>query len=172
MYSTIQPLQAVVQVAKTVAAAVSPPTLPTTETKSVQATAIGFIDNIKSETLKQTVATQKQLNDFNERCEQVITNIKALNQDSYQIIDLLILQLMAVAEYTIYGTKLGEYRQQTVFEQVQKFFNNTLTTNEKVLILQLIEQIFKGNKKQLLNIFEDMFSIANGCGLFNSCTAF
>ncbi|CAL6084896.1 Conserved_hypothetical protein [Hexamita inflata] len=168
MYSTIQPLQAVVQVAKTVAAAVSPPT----ETKSVQATAIGFIDNIKSETLKQTVATQKQLNDFNERCEQVITNIKTLNQDSYQIIDLLILQLMAVAEYTIQGTKLGEYRQQTVFEQVQKFFNNTLTTNEKVLILQLIEQIFKGNKKQLLNIFEDMFSIANGCGLFNSCTAF
>ncbi|CAL6072930.1 Conserved_hypothetical protein [Hexamita inflata] len=168
MYSTIQPLQAVVQVAKTVAAVAS----PTTETKSVQATAIGFIDNIKSETLKQTVATQKQLNDFNERCEQVITNIKTLNQDSYQIIDLLILQLMAVAEYTIQGTKLGEYRQQTVFEQVQKFFNNTLTTNEKVLILQLIEQIFKGNKKQLLNIFEDMFSIANGCGLFNSCTAF
>ncbi|CAL6106377.1 Conserved_hypothetical protein [Hexamita inflata] len=172
MYSTIQPLQATIQVAKTIASVVSPPTLPTTETKSVQATAIGFIDNIKSETLKQTVATQKQLNDFNERCEQVITNIKALNQDSFQIIDLLILQLMAVAEYTIQGTKLGEYRQQTVFEQVQKFFNNTLTTNEKVLVLQLIEQIFKGNQKQLLSIFEDMFSIANGCGLFNSCTAF
>ncbi|CAL5977468.1 Conserved_hypothetical protein [Hexamita inflata] len=148
------------------------PTLPTASTKSIQTNVIGFIDNIKSETLKQTVATQKQLNDFNERCEQVITNIKALNQDSYQIIDLLILQLMAVAEYTIQGVKLGDYRQQTVFEQIQKFFNNTLTTNEKVLVLQLIEQIFKGNKKHLLDIFEDMFSIANGCGLFSSCTAF
>ncbi|CAL6028353.1 Conserved_hypothetical protein [Hexamita inflata] len=79
---------------------------------------------------------------------------------------------MAVAEYTIQGVKLGDYRQQTVFEQIQKFFNNTLTTNEKVLVLQLIEQIFKGNKKQLLDIFEDMFSIANSCGLFSSCTAF
>ncbi|CAL6018612.1 Conserved_hypothetical protein [Hexamita inflata] len=148
------------------------PTLPIASTKSIQTNVIGFIDNIKQETLKQTVATQKQLNDFNERCEQVITNIKALNQDSYQIIDLLILQLMAVAEYTIQGTKLGDYRQQTVFEQIQKFFNNTLTTNEKVLVLQLIEQIFKGNKKQLLDIFEDMFSIANSCGLFSSCTAF
>ncbi|CAL6006344.1 Hypothetical_protein [Hexamita inflata] len=119
MYSTIQPLQAVVQVAKTVAAAVSPPTLPTTETKSVQATAIGFIDNIKSETLKQTVATQKQLNDFNERCEQVITNIKALNQDSYQIIDLLILQLMAVAEYTIYCGRQANFD----FKKYQLFQN-------------------------------------------------
>ncbi|CAL6006053.1 Conserved_hypothetical protein [Hexamita inflata] len=80
---------------------------------------------------------------------------------------------MAVAEYTIQGTKLGAYRQQIVFEKVQQFFKQTpLTTNEKVLALQLIEQIFKGNKKQLLEVFEEMFSISNGCGLFKSCSAF
>ncbi|CAL6048020.1 Conserved_hypothetical protein [Hexamita inflata] len=170
MYSTITRIAT--QAIPTIIASKVESKVEEVQSKSIQTNVIGFIDNIKQETLKQTVATQKQLNDFNERCEQVITNIKALNQDSYQIIDLLILQLMAVAEYTIQGTKLGEYRQQTVFEQIQKFFNNTLTTNEKVLVLQLIEQIFKGNKKQLLDIFEDMFSIANGCGLFSSCTAF
>ncbi|CAL6111219.1 Conserved_hypothetical protein [Hexamita inflata] len=171
MYSTIASLPSIVSTVSNVVQNVvqKPPVIKT----DVATQAIGFIDNIKQETLKQTVATQKQLNDFNEKCEQVIANIIALNQDPYQIIDLLTLQLMAVAEYTIQGTKLGAYRQQIVFEKVQQFFKQTpLTTNEKVLALQLIEQIFKGNKKQLLDVFEEMFSISNGCGLFKSCSAF
>ena len=77
---------------------------------------MNFIDNIKQDVIMQTVATQKQLTDYANNCAQVISNIKAMQQDAYQIIDLLILQLMAVAEYNIQGLKLGSYRQHMVFQ--------------------------------------------------------
>ncbi|CAL6081058.1 Conserved_hypothetical protein [Hexamita inflata] len=140
-----------------------------TATNAVVSVLENFIDNTRADTFTETVTSQAQLNNYNTYAQQIISQITQLKQNAYDICDTLILQLMAAAEYAVQGREMGKYRQELVFGQVKTFIPE-LTVNEQIIMLKLIENIFKVNQDDLLDIFDKIFQRAKGCfSLFSSC---